>query len=316
MEENAESSSGTERDECDRNEETNRWSRRRLLGGLTAGLSLLAGCSALTGDGTTDSASSPTQLATTTIGRTSESATGTGTPTTTTPPPTPTEESTPSQPQPSTPTASPRPPTTPASTRTSPTTATPAVSATPTGTSSSASTQEVVSISPNDLTTFSDSRIAYTIEYPAEWSASVRSVDDPSWVAMKPSSSVYSGYTDINIYGYSELPFSPSTREAFAAWFTELFKGTYDDLTVERRRTLTLSDGTQARELYVSARRSNSPDLRERWLFAIVNSVGYAVEVRLLAQAYTSTVTRAVDAIINSFTVGTDSQNARFSRFL
>lgn len=284
MEEDRTADQATGRTEHDREESTIRSSRRRLLCGLAAGCSLLAGCSALTGNGDTATASPTPQSSTTTAGRTTEAETRTGTTTpTATPTPLPTELPT------ATEAATPVP------------TRTPAATATPAGTLSSTPARDVVSIASSDLTTYTNTRAGYSIKYPTGW----RVLTSPVYVSIQPPS----GRAHIDLYTYSDLPFSPSTLDAFAAYFLELFQGVFDELAVERRRTVTLPKGNRARVLYVLARSDDLPDIRLTWLFTIVNGTGYAVQVSLLDRAYTQTVERTIDTIIESFTVGTDSTN-------
>lgn len=265
-----------------REDDTTRSSRRRLLCGFAAGFSLLAGCSALTGDDSTDTASPTPQPSTTTAGRATETATQTATPTETT-----------------TPTATPDSTPTPAGTATS------AGLATSSDISSPTPSGGGISITPDDLTTFTDPRIGYTIKYPSEWSPVVPSVATPSWVSIEASSDKYDLFSGINIYGYSDFDFSSPTFDSFAAWFAG--KWSYDELTVNRRRTITLPKGNKARVLYARARVSGVQRLRLTWLFTIVNGTGYAIQVRFPDKAYTPTLRRTVDAIVESFTIKTNS---------
>jgi hypothetical protein len=253
--------------------------RRELLSGLTASVSLLAGCASVFDNGTTNTDTNTetdakfntdTQQSMTTTDSTATAiATVTATKTAT-------EMTTTTQTIPAT------------------TTATPTMNTTGTATTNT----ETALIDPSQLTAYTNSDSGYRIMYPSHWS-----LDDSETNSVNISSPRRSGYMQITTI--KDISPSTSLDTAVSDYITGFTKP-FNDMKIQDQRDITLSDGTPAKEVVATIiGTENNPflKLQSRFLFVIANGNLYAVNIFVEGDEYTKEIKRAVFVILESFSV-------------
>jgi hypothetical protein len=249
--------------------------RRELLCGLTAGVSLLAGCASVFDDGTTNTdintettikSNTDTQQSTTTTDSTATAITTV----------TATKMTIATQ-------------TIPVTKTTTPTTKT-------TGTATT--NTETALIDPSQLTAYTNADYGYRIMYPSHWS-----LDDSETKFVSISSPTGSGYMQISTI--KDISLSASLDTAISDYFKGFTKS-FKDMKIQDRRDVTLSDGTPATKVVATIiGTENNPllKLQSRFLFAIANQNLYAINIFIEEDRYTKEIKRAVSVIFESFSV-------------
>jgi hypothetical protein len=240
--------------------------RRELLCGLTASVSLLAGCASVfdTGSTNTDSntetaitSKTETQQSTATTDSTATAiATGTATKTATT-------------------------------------------MTTATKTTGTATTNiETALIDPSQLTAYTNADYGYRIMYPSHWS-----LDDSETKFVSISSP--SGFGYMQIATVKDISPSVSLDTAVADYLREFTKQ-FNNMKIQDRHDVTLSDGTLAKEVVATLiGTENNPflKLQSRFRFVIANENLYVVNIFVEKDKYTKEIKHAVSVIFESFSV-------------
>ena len=268
--------------------------RRRVLAGLTAGFTLLAGCNSSTGNNSSGNDSTQSTNGSNTSADDGTTATAVATTMAETAQETATQTATQTQTQ--TATATP----TPMQTATSqPTAETTAAETAAMGTATGAGSLDL-----SDRETYSSDSYPYTIEYPNDWQVDETDPTEVSFTSPDLPS-------ELTVYLIEDAPSSMTLEQA-----TEQFLSGYQQSSGENemesetldRREVTLSNDNQA--IFLDLRLSSaesSVSIRQNAVLTLVGDTLYTAASTIPEMVYSSEVGQQVEDMLLSLTVSDDS---------
>jgi hypothetical protein len=272
--------------------------RRRVLAGLTAGFTLLAGCNGSTGNNSSGNNSTQSTNRSNTSAGDETTATTVATTMAETAQETATQTETQTQTQTATATATPTP--------TQTATSQPTAETTADGTAAMETATGSGSLDLSNRETYSSNSYPYTIEYPSDWQVDETDPTEVSFTASDTPSS-------LTVYLREGAPSSVTLEQA-----TEQFLSGYqqsageNEMTNETldRREVTLSNDNRA--IFLDLRLSSaesSVSIRQNAVLTLVGDTLYTAASTIPEMVYSSEVGQQVEDMLLSLTVSGDSES-------
>lgn len=289
--------------------------RRRLLAGLaTAGVTLIAGCSGSGGSNTNGSDGSGSNSNASGGNGGSESGTETGTSLTTggsettiatTTAAATTMVETAQQTATTTAMATPMP--TAIATSTAPQTTSPPSTdqSTAGGSSGPGMVTGSMNIDLSDHETYTNDTYSYTIEYPAGWSVTDTDPTSVSFTSQNVPASMQVSLTE-------DAPSSATLDKIIAKFlsgYKQSAKQNNASVKIQNRQQMTLPNGNRA-VIFDTQITMDAADVRQTFLFTLVDSTVYMAAITIPEAAYTSTVGKESKEILTSLTISGSSTSS------